>query len=185
MARTMLRPRKRKARRSSPVIEQAGMTAAEVAAQAGIQARTIAFYISEGLLPSPRFRGPATRYDREHLLRVVAIKKLQRDEKLSLSQVKRRLKTMTREQLEELARAELAKSEAMPSQKDATPAGAAEGAPARASASTAMTSWERLEILPGLELFVRSNVSPHVRRVVREIEAQFAANGPVSAERRA
>lgn len=173
MARTMLRPRKRRTRRASPTFQPGGFTLAEVAAQAGIQPRTVAFYIREGLLPPARFRGPATRYEREHLVRIVAIKKLQREEKLSLAHVKRRLRTLTPEQIEELGGGELANGDAAKYSGAAGAPTVATGAVASGPTSSTMTTWERLEILPGIELLVRSNVSAHARRVVREIEAQF------------
>jgi hypothetical protein len=46
-----------------------------------------------------------------------------------------------------------------------------------AAVATAKETWERIVILPGLELFVRSNVSEHVRNVVSDIEARFAPSG--------
>lgn len=39
--------------------------------------RTIRYYTSEGLLPKPRYEGGRARYDGEHLLRLLVIKKMQ------------------------------------------------------------------------------------------------------------
>lgn len=49
----------------------------EVAKAAGVSPRTVRYYIQRGLLPQPRFRGPDTAYGQEHVVRLLAIRRLQ------------------------------------------------------------------------------------------------------------
>ena len=52
-------------------------TLAELAADAGLPARTIRFYIARGLLPRPAGAGRAAVYGKEHRERLEAIRKMQ------------------------------------------------------------------------------------------------------------
>jgi DNA-binding transcriptional MerR regulator len=62
----------------------------ELATLAGVTPRTIRYYISLGLLPSPPQAGPATRYGDGHLSRVRLIRRLQA-EHLPLSEIRGRM----------------------------------------------------------------------------------------------
>lgn len=48
----------------------------ELAEKAGVSVRTIRYYVSEGLLPSPEIRGRYTVYDEDYLNRIRLIKRL-------------------------------------------------------------------------------------------------------------
>lgn len=64
--------------------------------------RMVRYYTSRGLLPRPGNRGRALTYGRTHLVRLVAIKRLQ-GQGLSLDEIAERLKAMSSDQVEELA----------------------------------------------------------------------------------
>lgn len=64
--------------------------------------RMVRYYTARGLLPRPGTRGRALTYGRTHLLRLVAIKRLQ-GEGLSLDEIAERLQSMSPEQLESVA----------------------------------------------------------------------------------
>lgn len=64
--------------------------------------RMVRYYTARGLLPRPGTRGRALTYGRTHLLRLVAIKRLQ-GEGLSLDQIAERLQSMSAEEVESLA----------------------------------------------------------------------------------
>ena len=49
----------------------------ELAREAGVAPRTVRYYVQRGLLPPPVFRGPDTVYEERHLLRLLAIRRLQ------------------------------------------------------------------------------------------------------------
>jgi DNA-binding transcriptional MerR regulator len=87
--------------------------------------RMVRYYTARGLLPRPGTRGRALVYGRTHLLRLVAIKRLQ-GQGLSLDEIAERLHAISQAELEALA--------AIP--PDAIPAdlGDPQTAPARAAA---------------------------------------------------
>jgi DNA-binding transcriptional MerR regulator len=65
-------------------------TIGELATLAGVTPRTIRYYVSIGLLPSPGQAGPGTRYGAGHLARLRLIRRLQR-EHLPLGEITLRL----------------------------------------------------------------------------------------------
>ena len=65
-------------------------TIGELATLAGVTPRTIRYYVSIGLLPSPGQSGPGTRYGDGHLARLRLIRRLQR-EHLPLGEIAVRL----------------------------------------------------------------------------------------------
>jgi len=65
-------------------------TLQELAAEAGLPARTIRFYIARGLVPGPAQAGRGAAYTSEHLARLHAVKKLQA-KGLMLAEIARQL----------------------------------------------------------------------------------------------
>lgn len=92
--------------------------------------RMVRYYTARGLLPRPGNRGRALIYGRTHLVRLVAIKRLQ-GEGLSLEEIAERLAGMSAAQVEELA--------AIPD--GAMPAGLGDPEPAPAPARAASAFW--------------------------------------------
>ena len=68
-------------------------TLQELATIAGITPRTVRYYISVGLLPSPGNAGPGTRYGDSVLQRVRLIRRLQ-DQHLPLAEIRSRIEGM-------------------------------------------------------------------------------------------
>ena len=60
----------------------------ELADLSGFSPRTIHFYIRKGLLQGMGRRGPRTRYPAEHLDRLRLIQRLQRDERMTLDEIR-------------------------------------------------------------------------------------------------
>jgi DNA-binding transcriptional MerR regulator len=69
-------------------------TLSDLENETGVNARTIRYYISEGLLQPAYGRGPSATYDPDHLLRLQLIQRL-KDERLSLRDIKERLSHLT------------------------------------------------------------------------------------------
>lgn len=92
--------------------------------------RMIRYYTSRGLLPRPGNRGRALIYGRTHLMRLVAIKRLQ-GQGLSLDEIAQRLAGMSAAQVEALA--------AIP--EGAVPAGLGDPEPAPEPARAAGAFW--------------------------------------------
>jgi DNA-binding transcriptional MerR regulator len=62
----------------------------ELADLAGVTPRTVRYYMSQGLLPSPAASGPGAKYDDTHLGRLRLVRRLQR-EHLPLAEIRQRL----------------------------------------------------------------------------------------------
>jgi DNA-binding transcriptional MerR regulator len=71
----------------------------DLEAETGFNARTIRFYISEGMLAPAHGRGPSATYDKDHLLRLQFIRQL-KEEFLPLDEIKERLGEMSTSDLE-------------------------------------------------------------------------------------
>lgn len=161
-------PRRKKSRSiAESDAEGRGMTARQLAARCGVSVRAVRFYVAERVLPAPKFRGRATRYGQEHLLRLAALRCLQRDKRLSLPIIRRHLEQVDRAELERLAVAfmpELAPAP-LPTAEPAAEASTTQAPPV----GNVHDSWQRILLLPGLELHLHCAASSDVRSLAREI----------------
>lgn len=168
---------RRKDRGRKPIrrpLPNGGWTLAELARLAEISPRTITEYLAAGLLTPPEFRGPATRYRREHLLRLMAIREAKIDGHKRLKAVKLKLEGMGNREVEswlaarripEPARAALGFSGSAPPD-----------APGAETPSTPpMQHWKTLELMPGLELSLRTDSGPVVMKVANYLYHHVAA----------
>ena len=73
----------------------------ELAERAGVSIRTIRFYMSEGLLPSPQAHGRYSVYDEEYLTRIELIKLL-KNAYLPLKEIKRMVESLSKEEIESM-----------------------------------------------------------------------------------
>ncbi|MEZ4298305.1 MAG: MerR family transcriptional regulator [Polyangiaceae bacterium] len=166
----------------------------ELAALAGVSARTVRYYVQRGLLPAPEFRGKDTAYGREHLLRLHAVKRLQ-EAHLALDEIQVRLANATIRELEALA-----SDGALPSPRgpfDPLPDSATDKKgqhPYRSSGRTEPRTesppltapWAFTEgpaptaqvyrLAPGVELWVRSGLDAASRALVREILTRYSTD---------
>ena len=118
--------------------------------------RTLRRWIHAGLLPSPELRGPATRYTAEHRDRLRAIVEL-RAQHLTVAKIWAQLATRS------FAGAGVAAT------TGEVPAGPA--APTYAS-----EPWERVVLIPGLELHVNTARGPLLRRIAADIVRHYGAS---------
>jgi DNA-binding transcriptional MerR regulator len=146
----------------------------ELTSAAGVTVRTVRYYIAEGLLPPPVGGGPRSRYTRDHLDRLRLIGRL-KDAFMPLKEIRRRLQSMSDEEIQEAA----GETDAGPPAPLASPPGDAatdaaadaagyigrvlrESAPPRYAAERAVAaqmlpraqSWRRIEITDDAELLV-------------------------------
>ncbi|MCC6554843.1 MAG: MerR family transcriptional regulator [Polyangiaceae bacterium] len=140
----------------------------DLAEAVGMTPRGVRYYLKRGILPAVEFRGGSTRYGDEHLARLRAIVRLRTEERLRLTAIKARLAKLSPSEIAALAAG-----------TEGGAAGAAVSPPPRAASSPAPVAggevWERIALLPGLELHVRRDAAPVVRRFAAEVRSQCAA----------
>jgi DNA-binding transcriptional MerR regulator len=144
-------------------LDMADRTLDELAAQHGLTRRVIRAWIADALLPKPEARGPRTTYDADFQERLAVVVALRRSG-LRLEAIRRKLTSMTRDEV----RAALA------------PPGAAAPAraPQEAQGPPAGETWQRVELVPGLELFARVGAGPLVTRLRDEIRSRYGVAKP-------
>jgi len=149
----------------------------ELCARTGVTARTVRYYIQQGLLRSPGQTGPGAKYDGGHLARLLLIRRLQQ-EHLPLAEIRKRLQALDNSAVEQLLKQRPARPSAADYVRDVlsrsgkgvpsvlpVPASRSEPAPPQRS------QWERIAISPDVELHIRRPLSrDDNRRVERLIE---------------
>jgi DNA-binding transcriptional MerR regulator len=130
--------------------------------------------VQRGLLPAPAFHGRDTTYSRGHLLRLQVIKKLQEGH-LPLDEIQAKIGAASEKELERI----LASADGSAPPKGAASSNrggrnpAPEEPPSKEAASEARERWERIHLMPGLELHVRSDAAADARRAALEIQSQY------------
>ncbi|MFM8593239.1 MAG: MerR family transcriptional regulator [Chloroflexota bacterium] len=110
--------------------------------ETGVSARTIRYYITEGLLPAAEGRGPSATYTQSHLLRVQAITLL-REPGMQLKSINERLGALSDEDIRTMLNVEAAPREDV---------------------------WRRIALHPRLELQVREDPGGADYAVLRVVE---------------
>ncbi len=138
----------------------------DVAQAVGVPVRRVRFYVEKKLVPPPLSRGAGRVYTEQHVLGLRAIRAL-REQGLHLEDIRGRLRRATNEELVAMGKP----GDERPREPEKTD-GAHDG--------TATTprypaqSWERIELLPGLELHLRSDGGALLARLAEEIHARYA-----------
>jgi DNA-binding transcriptional MerR regulator len=121
---------------------------------AGVTPRTVRYYIQNGLLPAPDPQGPATRYSRGHLDRLRLIRNLQREHQ-PLAEIRSRLQLLKDEDIHRLVR---------------RPAASKRPSWGKGPSSTPTRSqWERIPLVPDVELHVRRPLTRETNRRVDKL----------------
>lgn len=132
------------------LVDAAGVRPTNASARAAPSARSIRFYVANGLLERPDGTGTAATYNYRHFLQLLAIKIRQR-EGVTLESIKKEMKEFTGDSLERRVASSLA---------------AALGATVETRKQTndeeRSPSWRRMPIADGVELHVRDD-SPAAR----------------------
>jgi DNA-binding transcriptional MerR regulator len=148
------------------LVDAAGVRPTNASARAAPSARSIRFYVANGLLERPEGTGTAATYNYRHFLQLLAIKIRQR-EGGTLDIIKKEMRDLTGDTLE---------------RRVATSLAAALGATVETRKNNAdderAASWRRLAVADGVELHVRDD-SPAAREeaLVAMREAVRAALG--------
>ena len=152
---------RRRAKRSRPKTPapKTGWVISELARITEVPVRRLRYYVEHRLITPSEFRGTSTRYQRRELLRVLATVRLQAEARTSLKQIQLKLDTMTTPELEQWLR-----------QRPLPPlAAAALGFTMRPMlpetkvlVAKPSSTWQRLCLMPGLELHISSDADPEV-----------------------
>ena len=147
----------------------------ELAREADVAPRTVRYYVQRGLLPAPEFKGRDTSYGREHLVRLLAIKRLQAAH-LPLDAIEARLASANLDELERIASGTVVSVE-LPPPRD-PPVRPRRGhyyfpPPGPVPEAPRAERWERVELVPGLEVHLRSDAGPEAQRIAREIRSRY------------
>ena len=162
-----------------------------VCAESGVTARTVHFYIQQGLLAPAGAQGPGARYNDGHLARLKLIKLLQK-EHLPLAEIRRRLESLDDAKVEELVRehrsrrppnssaveyirsvlngthylintSEPAVRAAASLFAETSPQSSIRNSPSRVSERS---QWERIVLSPDIELHIRRPLSRIQNRII-------------------
>ena len=125
----------------------------------GISERTLRYWIRKKLAPKPIGRGRAARYTDEHLNRIRIVKHL-RSTKLSLAKIRFVLTSQSDADL--LATI----PKVVPTFADGLPLPPPEP-------NYPFSSWQLIEVGPGLVIFVRANAGVMVRRVAQAMYEHY------------
>jgi len=127
--------------------------------------RTVRFYLQQGAMPRPPFRGSATRYEPVHLLWLLAIWRLRASERLSIAAVRKRLEALAPPELEAFAVQGMPAgplADALGIVQEQAPAAEAQLGLGGSGSLSQVPRWGRIELALGLELHVRDDASPGV-----------------------
>lgn len=80
-----------------------GYSLNELAAAASMEPRTVRSWVQDGLVPGPISRGPKAAYPPEAMGRLLAVKRLKEDTRLTLSDIRRRLAGLSAEEINAIA----------------------------------------------------------------------------------
>jgi DNA-binding transcriptional MerR regulator len=148
------------------LVDAAGVRPTNASARAAPSARSIRFYVANGLLERPEGAGTAATYNYRHFLQLLAIKIRQR-EGITLDVIKREMKELTGDALERRVASSLAAA-----------LGATVETRKQAADEDVTASWRRVPVADGVEIHVRDD-SPASRdeALVAMREAVRAALG--------
>ncbi len=148
------------------LVDAAGVRPTNASARAAPSARSVRFYVANGLLERPEGTGTAATYNYRHFLQLLAIKIRQR-EGVTLDTIKREMKDFTGDTLERRVATSLAAA-----------LGATVETLRQSADSNTPASWRRVAVADGVELHVRDD-SPAARdeALVAMREAVRAALG--------
>ena len=138
--------------------------------------RTLRNYVTAGLITPLELRGTSTRYARRELLRLLAVLRGRKETKLTLAAMKQKLDAFAEGDLEAWLRAgpvpPLASAAlGFPPEAPRETEPSAERSLERWSAQT--ETWQRIQLLPGMDLLLGPNPSPAVTGAARAICAQY------------
>lgn len=153
-----------------------------LAERLGVNPRTLRTWIRAGLVPRPPFHGHKTRFDRPAIVRAYAVAALRRDG-VPFEHIRRFIANKSDKELREiggLPPAPEPPAEPVPERPPpALPADAGSSTPPAELVHATLheeiheepigSTWRRIELVPGLELHIRSDASPFAQGLAAAI----------------
>jgi DNA-binding transcriptional MerR regulator len=177
------RQRAKRTRPKTPA-PKTGWLMAELARLSQLPRRRIRFYLEHRLIEPSEFRGTATRYQRRELLRVLGIARLRAETGANLAEIKRKLDGLGDRDLEAWLRTQplpleaaaalgfpISRAHSEPSAH--APDAAVSTLKGQAGVAQTGSTWQRVCLLPGLELMLAADASPAVMRAARRICEEY------------
>ena len=149
------------------LVDAAGIRPTNASARAAPSARSVRFYVANGLLDRPEGTGTAATYNYRHLLQLLAIKIRQREGQ-TLDLIRKEMRDITGDALERRVATWLA------------PALISSGGPPLSleNGDEEALSWRRIAVADGIEIHVRDDIpASHEDAVLAMREAVRAALG--------
>jgi DNA-binding transcriptional MerR regulator len=188
MARTRIQYSQFRAKSSRPKTPapKNGWLIAELARLTQLPVRRIRYYLEHRLIEPIEFRGTATRYQRRELLRVLGIARLRAETGANLAEIRRKLDGLGDRDLEAWLRTQPLPLAAAAALGFASPPGAQTSPSANGSSAPAPvlkdrvgvakngSTWQRVSLLPGLELMIAADASPAVLSAANQICEVYA-----------
>lgn len=183
--------RRNRVRRPPP---KEGFLVRDLARLAGVAVPTVKRYVKHGLLAPVPFLGTATRYPRDYLVRVLALRYWRMAGSKTLAQLRRQLDGVTLADMQAWVLSHPLPAETVAEVgKTSAGAAAAKNAPAVsgsapiATAASALESadallqvpaeaWQRWTLMPGLELHLKADASPLTRSLATRLCKAFASS---------
>ena len=135
--------------------------------------RRLRDYVQLDLVQPIELRGKATRYARSELLRVFAIRRM-RAEHASLPQIKQKLRAVSERDLEAWLRTTPLPPEAAAALGFNVEVAKSEPeAPSHVVMVQGSSTWQRVPLLPGLELMIAADASQAVLRAAQRVCEEF------------
>lgn len=158
-----------------------GWLLTELAQLTEIPASTVRYYVQQRLLRPIEFRGTATRYSRRELMMLLGLHRLEVEGDLTLIERKRRLEERTEQELEQLIG-----SGPIPDQA-AVALGFELTGPTPPDDNSSrdvlvpklgcdlVETWQRIALLPGLELMLRADAQPVAQAAAQRICSEYSS----------
>jgi len=133
-----------------------------------LTARTVRNYTALGLIPKPRFAGAVTRYPRETLGKLVAIRTWQRNQKLKMPALQRTLREDDQDW-------DAWADDVDPVPVEAVPIAQPTPVVTAGAGLEFGEKWVQVPLIPGLMLMMRDGATEMTASVAREIQKRYRA----------
>lgn len=187
-----VRDRMTRKRPKSPALKT-GWVISELSQISAVPVRRLRHYVAVGLFKAPERRGTATRYQRDALVRLIAVVRLLAEKRFTLQEIKRQLGEQSEQQLEAWVlsgsltpslRNALGVNAAVENAEAATtlpwdmeaatpPNPAGPHAHVAAANPPGVENWFHIELLPGLTLKLSARATPAARNAAKRIYDEY------------